>query len=165
MDIELVTTLHAFHCSSIFTTIIIGHFDSHSILIMLCQTCQETLQGRRERGRWAEPKPFSYNHHRSADDVRLAAHQGCHFCTVLWGLLSADEISSVMGDNFQSQSQDYVQIYASRTESTHNEDEAIDIHVAFPLARPQGDSWYGNFCTKLVGLIPAQGINTQIARI
>lgn len=130
-----------------------SHFKSG----MLCQICQETFQGKRERGRWAEPQPFSYNHHRSADDVQLAAHRGCHFCTVLWGFLSLDEVASVLCHSSESQTQDHVQISASRTESTVDEDETIEIHVAFPLVRPQGDHWFGNFCTKIVGLIPAQG--------
>lgn len=93
---------------------------------MLCTTCHQTTQGRTDRINTTTS--FVYNHHESAQDLEFAANSGCHLCTIIWSLLSAEDRSSVLGywpDDGPRQRNDFVQI------STISSEDLLT--VSFPL--------------------------------
>ena len=133
---------------------------------MQCQVCQQSLRGEREQGSWSEPGKFSYSHHESAIDIRTAAHRGCHLCSVFWSLLSPEEISKILGHDKDVRGDlgrtnitkcDPVRISVSVREATLGDAGETTLQIAFPLEYPEFDDWYGRFCVKHVGLMPAQG--------
>lgn len=134
---------------------------------MQCQVCQQSLRGEREQGSWSEPGKFSYSHHESAIDIRTAAHRGCHLCSVFWSLLSPEEISKILGHDKDVRGDlgrtnitkcDPVRISVSVREATLGDAGETTLQIAFPLEYPEFDDWYGRFCVKHVGLMPAQEI-------
>lgn len=125
---------------------------------MLCQICQLTFRGQRERPKETKLSPIPYNHHQSTYDVRAAASQGCHFCTILWTLLSTEERSTTIGygqnpANLPRLETDYVQIVPTN----FPDNGTRSLEIAFPLEFPD---WAGRerFCNKSLELFPADGM-------
>lgn len=120
---------------------------------MLCDVCQLVFQGRAERIN--STTPFAYVHHRNALDVRDAANQGCHFCTLILTLLSPDEIARVLKHESSLKDDpehetDHVQITSTSLEES--------LRVAFPLS-PQNRTYESeDFCVKFVKMVPACGM-------
>lgn len=128
---------------------------------MLCQICQLTFRGQRERPKETQLSPIPYNHHQSTYDVRAAAGQGCHLCTILWTLLSTEERSTTIGygqnpANIPRLETDYVQMTVVPT--TFPDSGTRSIEIAFPLEFPLGTGWAGRFLNKFLGLFPADGM-------
>lgn len=124
---------------------------------MLCNICRLTFQGRRERTYLTAP--FSYNHHQSALDVQAAANQGCHFCTLLWSLLSVDQRSKVLDyspdlNEDSRRENDHVQITSINAEDS--------LRVAFPLSPHSREYETEEFCVKFVKLFLANGMSGAI---
>lgn len=116
---------------------------------MLCEICQLTFQGRTERT--YSTAPFAYDHHQSASDVLAAAKEGCHFCTLLWSLLTADECSRVLAYNPDIGDDPQRRIYQVQITSISSESL---LQVSFPLSL-QGRTYESeNFCVKFLGLVP-----------
>lgn len=139
---------------------------------MLCQICQLTFSGQRERPKETGLSPTPYNHHQSTYDVRAAASQGCHLCTILWTLLSTEERSKTIGygrnpANVSRLETDYVQMtivptYLSRLETdvpTNLPDTGPNsLQIAFPEEIPMGNDWAGRYCNKFLGLFSPNGM-------
>ena len=128
---------------------------------MLCQICQLTFRGRRERPKETNLSPIPYNHHQSTYDVRAAASQGCHLCTILCTLLSTEERSTTISygqnpANLPRLETDHVQMRVIPTSLPDTGKRSLEI--AFPLEFPIGTDWDGRFCTKYLGLFPADGM-------
>lgn len=135
---------------------------------MLCQICQLTFRGQRERPKETGISPVPYNHHQSTYDVRAAASQGCHLCTILWTLLSSEERSTTIGydqnpANLSRLETDYVQMTVVPTNIPDTGTRSLQ--VAFPLEFPIGTGWAGRFCNKFLGLFPADGMRAVISSI
>lgn len=119
---------------------------------MLCNICQLTFQGRTERT--SSVAPFAYIHHKSAQDVLAAANQGCHFCTLLWSLLTDDERSNVLGyhsdpDNHPRRKIGHVQINSISSDAS--------LRVSFPLNTQEAEYGSDEFCVKFVKVFTADG--------
>lgn len=129
---------------------------------MQCQVCQQSLRGERGHGESSEPGEISYNHHKSAIDIRTAAREGCHLCAVFWNLLSSDDISRILGHHQHLRGdltrRDQVQISALVREATPGDAGEMTLRIAFPLDYPDRDDWYGRFYVKHLGLVPVQGM-------
>jgi hypothetical protein len=111
------------------------------------------FQGRTKRTYYTSS--FTYNYHRSALDVQAAANQGCHFCTLILSLLSADEISRVLNYNPDLEDGSTLEDVHVQVTTDSSEDS---LKVNFPLTL-QGRTYESEeFCIKHVKLIPASGM-------
>lgn len=119
---------------------------------MLCDVCQLVFQGRAERT--YSTSPFAYNHHRTALDVRAAANQGCHFCTLILSLLSGDEIARVL--NHIPDLKDNLEHEVGPVQITSTSPDG-SLRVAFPLSLQSRTYESEEFCVKFVKTIPAYG--------
>ena len=133
---------------------------------MQCQMCQQSLRGESEHGSFSKQGQLSYRHYASSIDICTASREGCHLCSVLWNLLSPEDISRILGHHQDSRDdlkrtsiikRDPVRISVSVRDVKPGDAGDKNLQIAFPLDFPTSDDRYGRFCVKEVGLVPAQG--------